>query len=293
MSNKTQLQENNTNLDGLVDRVNMARDAASNLPNLGETVQADIAENNPLAAGYVKNRTHYSEFVDAVLFPEQTITISGNQYMAPGLMGLVVGETYTVVWNGVSYTCVAENGVIAGMNLPCIAIGNHLWAGGAHNNMPFAAADVPAYGLCGFISMDDGNYTASVSGKKEIVHQLDSKYSNEFRVSVMNTGTNYICMNTIEEIGAAIEEGKRVYIITNSYWDNGTTEWKRYDLVHAEYGGTYEIDNVPYKQGTFVFASDTFDWDKSRWDRMVFILSTKGDNKTIVGAAISVANKTI
>lgn len=255
--------------------------------------QADLAENDPNAAGYVKNRTHYSEWVDTVLFPEQTITISGNQYMAPGLMGFVVGETYTVVWEGVSYTCVAENNVVAGMNVPCVAIGNPVFVGGANNGMPFAAADVSGGGVSGFMAMADGNYTVSVLGKKEIVHQLDAKYSNEFMVSVTDAGTNYTCMNTVEEIGAAIEEGKRVYIFVCSYISNGDAEWKRYDLVHAIYGSTYEIDNVPYKQGTFVFAGDTFDWDKGRWDRMVFVLTTNIDNKTLLGAPLSVANKTI
>ena len=230
-------------------------------------MQPDLAENNPNAAGYVKNRTHYSEWVDTVLFPEQTITISGNQYMGSGLIGFVAGETYTVVWNGVSYTCVAEE--LSFYGTPCVAVGNPVFVGGENNNMPFAAADIPGMGVGGFMAMADGNYTVSVVGKKEVVHQLEAKYSNEFRVPVLATDNDYTysVFATVEEIATAIESGKQVYIMIERNGindDNGnwiTKRFVRLNLTHADYE-YYDGEINTGCQSHFLFEGLTFKFDE-------------------------------
>lgn len=253
-----------------------------------KTGGADFAENDPNGEGYIKNRTHYSEWVDTVLFPEQTITISGNQYMAPGLMGLVVGETYTVVWNGLSYTCVAENNVVAGTNVPCVAIGNPVFVGGANNGMPFAAADVSSEGFCGFMAMADGNYTVSVYGKKEIVHKLPTKYSNEFRVQVVKNGnTNYIVMNTLAEIVAAIEDGMQLYVIVESYWSNGTHEWQRFDMTKAVYNKQY-LSEASNMETYFVFASDVLEDRLNTYRKYIFVIANFNGGDQLMGGMMSV-----
>ena len=266
-------------------------------PENGETVwldtseepsggQADLAENDPNAAGYIKNRTHYSEFVDAVLLPEQTITISGNQCMIPGLMGLVVGETYTVVWNGVSYTCVAENNVVAGTNLPCIAIGNPVFVGGENNGMPFAAADVSAVGLCGFMAMVDGNYTASITGKKEIVHHLPAKYSNEFRVNVVKTEdtTSFGVTTPLAEIIAAVEAGMRLYVVVESYLSNGGYTFQRFELTQAAYNKQY----LSEEPSMFVFAGDVLENNLGAYSRYMFFVGNLNGGDQLAGGLMRV-----
>ena len=289
MSNKTQLQENNTNLDGLVARVNMARDAASNLPDLGETVQADFAENNPLSAGYVKNRTHYSEWVDTELFPEQTITISGNRYQNMGLMGLVIGETYTVVWNGVTYTCVAETMQPETFGyMPVIFVGNPVFGGGENNNMPFVLLDVPSYGMHGAAAMADGNYTASITGKKEIVHQLPAKYSNEFRVQVVDAGNmSCVVVTPLAEIVAAIEAGMQLYVIMESYWSSGLHKLQRFDMIQASYNKQY-LSEAASKEHYFLFVSDMLDDDFTTFEKYIFVIANYNGGDQLLGATMRV-----
>lgn len=239
----------------------------------------DLAENDPNAAGYVKNRTHYSELVDAVLFPEQTITISGNQCLRPGLLGLVAGETYTVVWAGTTYTCVAEERTLNRM--PFVGLGNPVFTGGENNNMPFGVGEIVSEGFSGFMAMVDGDYTVSVTGKKEVVHKLDAKYVNEFRVHVANTGTNHMALHTIKELVEAIEAGKRLYILDQTYATNGTVIYKRYDLVSAEYNKALleqeEIEETDTRNTKLVFVCDTVESGVSfldlTWKRSLFMLS--------------------
>ncbi len=257
----------------------------------GGAVQADLAENDPNAAGYVKNRTHYSELVDAVLFPEQTITIANNQYMAPGLMGLVPGETYTVVWNGTNYTCVAEERNVLGY--PGVAIGNPAFTGGTNNNMPFGAADITAKSVGGFMAMVDGTYTVSVTGKKEIVHQLPAKYSNEFRVNVINSGNGFlIATHTAEELAAAINAGKRLYLIIEDHYVSQSTPdynkmvWRRCELHYAEV-------ELPEGTSTFVFMGDDLNDAKTTWRRAMIALSNSVDGVTLQGLPCYVSSNAI
>ena len=251
----------------------------------------DLAENDPNAAGYVKNRTHYSELVDAVLFPEQTITIANNQCMKLGLMGLVVGETYTVVWNGTTYTCVAEEWNIYGNS--SVAIGNPAFTGGENNNMPFGAADVIAQGASGFMAMVDGDYTVSITGKKEIIHQLPAKYSNEFRVNVVKDSTGFlVATNTVDELEAAINAGKRLYLIIENHYTSTSSPdyrkmvWQRFELHYAE---------VEQPEGTsvFVFMGDSINEEKDTWRRAMIMLGKTVGGATLQGLPVYVSSKTI
>lgn len=198
----------------------------------------------------------YSEFVDAVLFPSaiyksDQITISDNSMIHPKFLGFVEGQTYTVVWEGVTYTCVAEERNVFGY--PAVAIGNPVFTGGENNNMPFGVADIPAKGVGGFMAMADGTYKVTISGKKEIVHQIDAKYSNEFRVNLFQNGNNYYCLHTIEELIAAVESGKRLYVLLDDRYDNGSACVRRYNLVSAEYNKTL-LAAGEYQCAMFLFS---------------------------------------
>lgn len=76
------------------------------------TPQADWSQNDPNAADYVKNRTHYEKTENVVIAEEQTIRSmtrvksSIAEYSTDGYLRgdcIVLGETYVVTYDGVDY----------------------------------------------------------------------------------------------------------------------------------------------------------------------------------------------
>lgn len=147
----------------------------------GGGAQPDMAQNDPTQPDYVKNRTHYETEEDVFILPEELYTFeySSNPVytwmhacFAESSNGLVAGETYSVVWDGVRYD-----------NLVCVA---H-----EEEGFTYIGGVMEADGLRGydFAVFCDGNgsfelYTAStetshsvcVMERKTVVHKLDEKY---------------------------------------------------------------------------------------------------------------------
>lgn len=74
-------------------------------------VSADwnAAEGEP---GYIRNRTHWEEGT-AVCLLEDYHAGGANPWRVRDVPCFIVGETYTVIWNGVKYACVAQDYSIA------------------------------------------------------------------------------------------------------------------------------------------------------------------------------------
>lgn len=75
--------------------------------NNGTSVNADLAENDETAPGYVKNRTHWKED-GAVLIDDQTVELTGNAIgsgtvSATVYQPIIPGQIYTVSYNGNKY----------------------------------------------------------------------------------------------------------------------------------------------------------------------------------------------
>ena len=125
-------------------------------------------QNDPTADDYIKNRPFYTEGEkETVIIPEMTVSISNNVIVAYSpIVPFEIGQTYSVLWNGDSYSCVASevDGVAAlgdfdFSNLPfCIAVNEDLF-GGAYIASPV-----------------DGDYTVLVTSVVSEVHKIDKKY---------------------------------------------------------------------------------------------------------------------
>lgn len=68
------------------------------------SVQPDLSQNDPNAADYVKNRTHWVEEGETVLVDQ---TINGYWHAFESPIPLVEGKSYTVEYNGTTYECIA------------------------------------------------------------------------------------------------------------------------------------------------------------------------------------------
>ena len=129
--------------------------------------QADMAQNDPTAPDYVKNRLAWTDdLVETVVLEETDFVFSENFAELPTPIELIEGQTYSVTYNGNVYSCVA-------WYIPedeMAAIGNgELIELGAGNGEPF-------------LIFEDAIWSESVSAKVRItsalaeVHQIDSKY---------------------------------------------------------------------------------------------------------------------
>ena len=149
----------------------------------------NAAEGEP---GYILNRPFYTEYSGVTEMP-----LTGEwsevdpdmwQYLITAPIGLEVGKTYVVNWNGVDYTVVAK--VIddpSGAGVPYVGIGNEALIGGTDTGEPFGIMETTAEyawqfgGIYGMAASSDmsGNIPFTIYTNDEVVHKLPVKYLPE------------------------------------------------------------------------------------------------------------------
>ena len=187
-----------TQVNELVGKLEQSSPNYNMIAEVGQTivVKAVDEDGKPTAweAADYQPRTHYSETGMIDVLPETTVTVDPDPTNSTNIhvdLELVEGNTYTVVWNGTEYTCVAQvysedDGTGDTMNVG-LALGNsNALTGGESTNEPFVIIDIlPEYvellGLKGKVVSLDGSTIAtfSIKGEGEIVHKLDEKYLPE------------------------------------------------------------------------------------------------------------------
>mgnify|MGYP003500761965 CR=1 FL=1 len=152
---------------------NYMKTIISGLKQWVSSQKSDWNQNDSSAVNFIKNRPFYSEEKEKVLFSIDSLPIPAFALTQP----LVKGNTYTVVFNGITYQCLAKeyDGYIM--------IGNNAiyeYDGGVETNTgePFAIKQ-EVNSTNAFLYCDDtitGAPSLSISGTVEEVHQIDSKY---------------------------------------------------------------------------------------------------------------------
>ena len=120
---------------------------------------------------------------------------------------LTVGETYTVIYNGVQYDCVCQSGDDSGLSFAkgAFLMGNNSVIGGADTGEPFAMVIFPD--AQAIISLDLTSATSvriGIMGKTEIVHPIPGKLLPE--------GVPYVEQGELVEI---LPECKPTYVADN------------------------------------------------------------------------------
>ena len=74
-----------------------------------QTAQADFEQKNPAHPEYVKNRTHYREYIEPETLYDGSVKFINSMGSITGIDNtkLEAGKTYRVTWNGKAYDCVA------------------------------------------------------------------------------------------------------------------------------------------------------------------------------------------
>ena len=150
-------------------------------------VRADYAQNNPEADNYIENRTHWTEDSALEILPETQIELTGGETAGTGGAVLIAGQTYTVNYEGIKYTCKAAE---VQLDATYICVGNYgEFFGEAGTGEPFCygyiapgvVEDYPdgAFLLCDFMPTSEGEsktVTISISIDNTTIRKLDNKY---------------------------------------------------------------------------------------------------------------------
>lgn len=171
------------------------------------------------------DKPFYTEMGNGVILPETAAMFVEDQgvFAIADPVALVIGEEYSVSWNGVPYSCVAlpyeEEGVLMGAMLGNVGA----MTGESMTEEPFLVICVTPEMMevtgspVGIMIMPlDGSesVTLSISGLMEIVHPIDKKYlpkaaipANGKVVFTRDDAGNCTCDKTYEEIGMMFASG--------------------------------------------------------------------------------------
>ena len=188
------------------------------------------------AADY-QERTHWKEMGMVEILPETTIEIDpdSSQVASPIALGLVLGKSYSVRWNGTEYNCTAQD-----MNFPVDEEGNMVNIGVAVGNVgvmldgegtgePFIIVDLsPEYsaqigGIPTMIQALDGSESAVVSilAEGEVFHPLQQEYlpnAFPYYIDLAEAGIDefgymtYSCAESREKLIALYKSGRNLIV---------------------------------------------------------------------------------
>lgn len=133
-------------------------------------------------AGHVLNRTHWSETVYGEILPPTTFNAGGSNPAQLPLTVLEAGKTYTVVYDGTTYTCEAKDGEVDGVYI--IGVGNDMFFGGEQTGEPFGMAYAPDNNFTGIIPLADTDsvHSVQITGEKTVYHKIPREYLYSKRI---------------------------------------------------------------------------------------------------------------
>lgn len=188
-------------------------------------VQSNWNQNDETALDYVQNRPCYFEDpVDTVLIEETTLNFDDwNSNVIEGGSVFEVGKTYTVVYDGVTYECVAwESPYGDGM----IGNGGLYEIEGAETDDPFL---FECYDGAYFITTStDGDHTISMSAMISEVVELDEKFISYKPGTKVEPGVYYV-YDPFEDTDVEITVN-----VGGEIFNRGLAENFAADYAHAE-----------------------------------------------------------
>jgi len=171
------------------------------------------------------------------------------------------GKTYTVIFDGVEYSCIAKTFSMGTMN--GISVGNTIFAGGANTGEPFAVGEINApfiYSQGGgyeevvknelyymVLGMDAEQHTLRVIGEKTVYNKIPVEYvkSDFFVEFATNLDGSMVMVTPWEEIADAVKTNANIYgVFAEENFEIGegaSVSWKNYCssrwiLLHAKIG---------------------------------------------------------
>lgn len=209
--------------------------------------QSDWEQTDSTQLDYIKNRTHWSKSESVILVDESASLHNGVYYFTTSFP-LNIGQTYTVVFDGTTYECVAfkDSG-----NYNRATIGGSY---GNYSTYPFNIYVMSA-SYTGIKTGTTSTHTVKVTTVNETVQQLDEKYiPDTFAKSADVESTINDVQNTLSD---KIDKKANITDIANGFIVNvsATLNSSSWD------GCVYGADKYVVVNGTsFAYSTDGRNW---------------------------------
>ena len=220
--------------------------------------RSDWSENDESSAGYVKNRPFWMEDpVETILLDETELNFENGPALIDVSLPLVEGDTYTVIYNGVVYECVAWNfkgqtaigngelaGVKGGNGEPFIFAGNMALSTDTHALVKIVVAHREIHKISnqylpdtlfrydGIIFLDQDNETYEISNGIEFKYMLRSTfYMNGILIKIsQKNGENEVCGFAPGYIYLPQEDKIKFYAKCYHFFSDGTYTVQSQDI---------------------------------------------------------------
>ena len=153
-------------------------DGTTNVISLPYTqVQSDWNQNDSTAKDYIKNRPFYSGIVEDTLFDgtfDNFTEIDNGVYIYFQESSLIFeeGKTYTVVFDGTSYSCISY--YIPTIGLPVLGNASIVGEPGGNNEPFLILAENGEVSIS--TNLTDASHTVKITVSKETIKKIDAKY---------------------------------------------------------------------------------------------------------------------
>ena len=156
----------------------------------------------------------------------------------------VLGDTYTVTWDGVAYECVSQD--MSALAAGCIAIGDLSAFGGTGNSEPFVIAWIPG-GVTFFSFAEGESHTVEIQAHSNVVYSAQGialtdggaevavcglVIGEEYTVAINGTEHTLIAKEVSTEDGLSISYVGNMGLIDSIYEDTGEN-FVFYDVTAA------------------------------------------------------------
>lgn len=200
---------------------------------------ANWNQNDPTASDYVKGRTHWEEVTMVEVVSEATWTYDSDYsgYPIESDYTFVDGETYIVNWNGVEYTCVAQDMEMSGDITKTVNVLGNVGSkmGGEDTGEPFVMMSGNADGIIMAMPLDGStSITLSIAQETRTIHHLDPKYIKD----MYYTDEKSIILPESNISVAFNEDMGGMYL--------GTTDFSNFDLLIDGELYTITFNSVEY-----------------------------------------------
>ena len=177
-----------------------------------EAPQPDMeaAEGEP---GHILNRTHWRDVTKTVLLEKTVTPVDGFYAVGGESIPLVLGDSYTVVWDGSSYECVAKSGEFQGY--VTVGIGNQAFIGGENTGENFLIANIEGMGW-GVMAVS-GEHTFKIIGNEYTYHTIPSEYiegSKPYYIDLESDNIEIVYSTTAKQtdVWSAVLSGYQVVV---------------------------------------------------------------------------------
>ena len=132
------------------------------------------------------DKPFYAEHSETFILPETMMDMESSEGVISEPLGgsMVIGESYTVMWNGTEYTCIAkQTEALVGIMITCLGNLGVIDDNFERTEEPFIFIAIPeeyfiTLGFCaGVIPLDDSSsITMSIFGPSSVYHTLDRQF---------------------------------------------------------------------------------------------------------------------